>query len=84
MLWEAWKLSQAYKSRPSEIYGVTGYQSAFMFDRAVYRFGSHIDAELQEVDGKSKKEIQGKRTKVMQKYFPTAAPRKFADPVNRS
>lgn len=85
MLWEAWRLSQAYSTRPSAIYGITSYLDAFSFDRAVYRFGSFVDAELEGVEGKNKREIESKRLRVMQKYLPKAqSASNYADPANRS
>lgn len=49
-------------------------------------FGSHIDAELDAVEGKNTKEIKSKRLRVIHKYLPKAdgvSSGRFADPASR-
>lgn len=84
-------MSKAYSCRPSELLAVRHDLEAFRLDRAVYRFGTHVDAELDKVSGKNDNEIKTKRLRVVEKYFPKAqaasasgTKKKFADPASRS
>lgn len=87
LLWEAWNLAKAYHQLPSVIYHIEDPVECFTFDRAVYEFGSFVAAKLEEVEGKDKKEIERKRLRVIQKYFPKAqasSASQFSDPAKRS
>lgn len=82
-------MAKAFRARPSELLGITQDFDAFRLDRAVYRFGKHVDAELDKVTGKNDNEIKQKRLRVVAKYFPKAqaasgSKKKFADPAARS
>lgn len=70
-MWEAWKLSQTYRTRPSELYGIDDEVTAWCFDRAVYLFGSQLDAELREAsDGaKSKSQARSRSQRVLTKWL---------------
>ncbi len=57
-LWEAWRLSKAYHSRPSEIFGVDHPVQALFFDRAVYMFGTQVEADMDQASQKAKKSTQ--------------------------
>lgn len=48
-------------------------------DNAVSLFGSTLEAELESVEGKNSKEINGKRTRLMEKWLDM--PRKFRSPM---
>jgi hypothetical protein len=41
-------MSNAYHTPPSKLYGITHPVTAFYFDRAVWVFGSTMDADLEE------------------------------------
>lgn len=81
MLWEAWRLAKAYTCRPSEIYAIKDEVTAYSFDRAVYLFGSQLEAELKTAAKDAKSDIQanGRRQRVLAKWLGTQA--KFKDPV---
>lgn len=54
-MWEAWQLSKAYGVRPHEVYQITHPVQQFYFDRAVWVFGSTVEAELEKAGEKAKK-----------------------------
>jgi hypothetical protein len=60
-LLEAWRLSQKLRARPSELYYVTDPLAAFLFDRAVTRFGSALDRDLEAVEGNGKQKTMGQQ-----------------------
>lgn len=51
---------------------------AYCVDNAVFSFGSALNAELESVEGKNKKEIKIKRERVMTKWL--GLPQKFRNP----
>lgn len=82
-------MAKAFRVRPSDLLGINQDFDAFRLDRAVYRFGKHVDAELDKVTGKNENEIKQKRLRVIARYFPKAqaasgSTKKFADPAARS
>jgi len=80
-LWRAWTLSQAVRSRPSDLYGIEdeyGPYVAYCFDNAVVAFGRALEAELDAVEGKNSKEINRKRDRVLRKWLDM--PMKFRNP----
>jgi hypothetical protein len=51
-MWEAYRLSQQMKIRPSELYNLGDYPGdpvAFWFDRAVVNFGMAIEEDLEKI-----------------------------------
>lgn len=74
-------MAQAYSLRPSELYAIMDEVTAWSFDRAVYLFGSSLDAELKKaVQGaKSDSQANGRRARVMAKWMGEA--QKFKDPA---
>lgn len=85
MLWEAYLLAKAWRCRPSEIYAIEDELSSFCFDRAVNHFGGALEAELNSVEGKSSREIDSKRKRILQKWIPetSSSKPKFRDPAER-
>lgn len=71
MLWEAWKLAKAYRTRPSSLYGITDEVAAWCFDRAVFLFGTELEAELRDAtDGaKNKQQSAARQQRVMAKWL---------------
>jgi hypothetical protein len=80
-LWEAWLLAKAYRKTPSELYFIHDEVAAWCFNRAVYMFGSELDAELQAAgDGaKNQMQAQARRQRVMSLWL--GAPQQFKDPT---
>lgn len=77
-------MSQSYKKLPSELLFIETPFDAFCLNRAVWLFGSTVDGKMEAVEGKTSKEIQKKRLKVLNKYVPQAADASgFADPAKR-
>lgn len=81
MLWEAWKLSQAYRTRPSDLYAIRDEVRAWSFDRAVYLFGSQLEAELETAgqEAKSKAQARSARQRVLSRWL--GVEQKFRDPA---
>lgn len=88
-LWEVWRMSQAYHSRPSDLLQLRDGYTAFALDRAVYRFGSGLDNAL-ELAGMapqgSKKaltrtQIRNNRMKVLTEWLGLEPERRFRDPA---
>lgn len=48
-MWEAWKLSKAYGVPPSELYCIRDELAAWCLNRAVWLFGSTVEADLRQV-----------------------------------
>lgn len=70
-VWEAWQLSKAYSRRPSELYGIDHPVQSFFFDRAVYLFGTTLEADLEKAGEKAKKPKQAEqaRMRMLQKWL---------------
>jgi len=81
MLWEAWKLARAYQTRPSEIYAVKDEVAAYSFDKAVYMFGSNLDAELKKAGQGARSDAQanGRRQRVLARWLGGKA--QYKDPA---
>jgi hypothetical protein len=81
MLWEAWRLAKAYTTRPSEIYGIKDEVTAYSFDKAVYMFGSNLDAELKKAGQGAKSDAQanGRRQRVLANWLGGRA--QYKDPA---
>lgn len=62
-------MAKTYKTRPSEFIGLDDTFAAFCLDRAVYDYGSAVEAALGEVEGKNKKEIEVKSERVLRKWL---------------
>jgi hypothetical protein len=55
-----------------------GAYMAFCFDSAVSTFGVALEAELDGVEGKTSKEINGRRDRILRKWL--GLPMKFRNP----
>lgn len=75
-------MSQAYRLRPSSFYGIVDELKAWSFDRAVWLFGSSLEAELEEAahSAKNSSQAESRQRQVMEKWLGGAAPRKFRNP----
>lgn len=80
-MWEAWNLAKAYHRRPSEIYGIRDEVAAWCFDRAVFMFGSEVEADVREaVDGaKNKQQATARQQRAMAKWL--GGEQRFRDPA---
>lgn len=77
-LWRAWTLSQAYRSRPSEIYAIEGELAAYCFDNAVEMFAAALNAEM---DKKKGKDASRQRQQVMGKWLSLPDSQRFRSPM---
>jgi hypothetical protein len=64
-----WNQSQEFKTRPSALLAVEDAYAAYCIDQAVYTFGSALQHELEEVQGKTKDEIKRKRVRILTKWL---------------
>jgi len=78
-LWETYRLSKAYQTRPSELLCIKDPFAAFCLDRAVFDFGSALESALSDVEGKTKKEIEVKSDRVLRKWLDM--PLRYRDPA---
>lgn len=85
--WVTYRQSKAFSCKPSEILGVTSQPTAFYFDRAIYTFGTALEAEMEKAGasggGKNKKsdqQIAMAKQMVLNRWLGT---QKFADPAKR-
>lgn len=79
-MWEAWRLAKAYSTRPSSLYAIKDEVTAWSFDRAVFLFGSGLDADLKNAakDAKSDSQANSRRQAVIAKWL--GKPQQFKDP----
>jgi hypothetical protein len=57
---------------------------AYCLDSAVAAFGTALQADLDEVEGKTRREVQRKREGVLRRYIPELSKaQKFKDPGKR-
>jgi hypothetical protein len=77
-------MSKAWGVRPSELFNIASDFEAWCFDRAVFTFGTALDAELkQAVDGaKNQRQAETRHAQVMQEWL--GIKRKFRDPAVQS
>lgn len=84
-------MSKRYHRTPAELYFITDEVQAWSFNRAVYMFGSEMEADLDasEKGAKNEGQVRRKRQMCFDKWMRTgldeevAPPRKFADPAAR-
>lgn len=83
-MWETFNLAAQAQISPSEILGVDRSEepwAAYCLDRAVTTFGTAVQSELDAVEGKTTKEIEMKRQRVLNRFFPQGE--RFRDPGKR-
>lgn len=68
-LWEAWLLSKAVRTRPSDLFAIQGDFRRYIFDKAVATFGTALEAALDEVTGKTEKSRESKRARVLDRWL---------------
>lgn len=72
------------KVRPSSLLEITEPLAAFNFDRAVWMFGSALEQELSEVDGRTKHAREAKTQSIIDSWLPDQPKvKRFADPAAR-
>lgn len=89
MVWELWQRSKALRCKPSDLVGDYNSIEAFYFDRAVWRWASAVDYDIETAAdnaGKGKKSPekfkQQARLKVLEKALKARGqPQKYKDPA---
>lgn len=81
-------MSRTYRTRPSELYGITDDFRAWSFDRAVAHFGQAVEDEMEQASrtAKDQKGAQRKAELVLERWLrdPTPASqqvKRFRDPA---
>lgn len=73
--------AQLWRVRPSELVGIEDPYAAYCFDQAVGEFGSYVKHELEKIEGKNAKAVEGKRKVRLQALLSADPKAKFAQPV---
>jgi len=82
-LWEAWKLSQAFRQAPSDIYGMPmDFLPSFLFNRAVSLFGRIVEADLHQAAQGHKNESLAEAAVQNRLALWLQQEQKFADPAS--
>ena len=81
-------MSQKIQTRPSDLLGLVDPLVRYYFDKAIWTFGSLVEADLHQVDSKSKnpKTAAQKRRMVLQNWIPAkqeTVKGRFKDPALR-
>jgi hypothetical protein len=76
-------MSKKFKTTPSDLVGLTDQWDSYRFDRAVFHFGLALENELSEAKGKSEKQTEAKRARILARWIPEASSSggKFRDPA---
>lgn len=85
-MWETFHLAKQARTSPSEILGIDRDEdpwAAYCLDRAVSTFGTTVQNELDSVEGKNSKEIEIKRQRVLNRFFPDSTGGRYRDPGKR-
>lgn len=61
--------------------GIEDPYAAFCFDQAVGEFGSYVKHEVQSIEGKNAKAVEGKRKIRLKALLDSDSKAKFAQPV---
>lgn len=80
-------LAQAASIRPSEILAIDAEEEpwvAYCVDRAVNTFGIAVQNDMDAVEGKTRKEQEAKRQRVIDRYMPPEGGPKFRDPARKT
>jgi hypothetical protein len=73
--------AQLWRVRPSEMMGIEDSYTAFCFDQAVGEFGSYVKHEVQSIEGKNAKAVEGKRKLRLKALLDEDPKAKFAQPT---
>lgn len=61
--------AKKWSTRPSNLLDIDNSYVAFCLDQAVAYFGDTVSAALEQVEGKTAKDIEGKRYSLLLKYL---------------
>jgi len=80
-------MSRTYKCLPSDLYSIHESSKKFYFNRAVWRFGNTLEAEMDEAESRAKSDAakRSARMLVFNRYMNPENPDKgrFRDPMKK-
>lgn len=85
-MWNLWRMSQSLGRTPSELLRIANSAKAFFFDRAVWLFGSTLEAEMEAVTKNvtKAKVAEAKQQAVLAKWLaPSGVKGLYRDPARR-
>lgn len=70
-MWQTWQMSQSLRKSPSELLRISNPIHAYYFDKAVWRFGTAVEADLNAASEKSTKPatIKAKQAMIMAQWL---------------
>lgn len=86
-MWETWVISQKLRVTPSQYIHLQDPILCYYFDRAVWLFGSSVEADLNAVDanaGKNAKSVPSRKQMVLNQWIPAKngnSQGRFRDPA---
>lgn len=80
-MWNLYVEAQLWRVRPSELMGIEDTYHAYCFDQAVGEFGSFVKHELEAIEGKNAKAVEGKRRLRLTALLSDDPKARFAQPV---
>lgn len=72
--------AQLWRVRPSELVNVEDPYRAYCLDQAVGEFGSYVKSEVERIEGKNAKAVEGKRKTKLRALLSENPKAKFAQP----
>lgn len=69
MVWQTYLDAKTFRVRPSDLLDIRDPYRAYCLDSAVGEFGRSLDAELKDIEGKTKKEVQGKALQLVSRWL---------------
>lgn len=74
-MWQMWQMSQNLRKTPADLLGITASAPSFYFNKAVWTFGTTLEADLNAVAEKSKKAstTKARQTQVMVTWMGTGS-----------
>lgn len=86
-MWETWRISKEYRCLPSDLLSITESTKKFYFNRAVWRFGISLEAEMDQAESQAKTDAakRSARMLVFNRYMNPDNPNKgrFRDPAKK-
>lgn len=86
-MWLTYRQAKAFSCKPSDLMGVTDQPTAYYLDRAVFTFGSALEAELEKAgqqgkgrNKKSESQIAMAKSRILAKWIGMQG---FAEPTKR-
>ncbi len=78
-VWTLYLESRTWRTTPSQMFEIDDRYVAYCFDEAVAIIGNHISYQLDKVEGKTQKQIEGRRNAVLNRMLGLSP--KFKSPI---